>query len=330
MKDNSMRNLLVKLAAAAALSAVPTVSALAHATLERPQAAPGSYKAVLRVPHGCDGKATHTVRVTIPEGYIDVKPMPKPGWELAIEKGAYDHAYKLHGSEVTEGAKTVTWSGGRLDDAHYDEFVLSGTLAPSVAGSTLHFPATQLCDGGEVSWNEIAAPGQNPHELAHPAPSVTVAQADGAEAGHDGHGGHGDHAATEAIHAGDLAITAAWARAMLPGQPAGGGYLTIANGGAAADRLVGAESSAAGKVEIHTMSVVNDVMTMRPVEGGLEIPAGATVELKPGGFHVMFLQVSEPFREGATVPVTLVFEKAGRVEVPFPVRAASGGGGHQH
>jgi len=75
---------------------------------------------------------------------------------------------------------------------------------------------------------------------------------------------------------------------------------------------------------------VNDVMTMRPVEGGLEIPAGATVELKPGCFHVMFLQVSEPFREGATVPVTLVFEKAGRVEVPFPVRAASGGGGHQH
>ena len=329
MKDNSMRKLLVNLVAAATLTAIPTFAAHAHATLERSQAAPGSYKAVLRVPHGCDGKATHTVRITVPEGYIDVKPMPKAGWDVAIEKGAYDHAYKLHGSEVTEGAKTVTWSGGRLDDAHYDEFVLSGTLDASVAGSTLHFPATQLCDGGEVSWNEIPASGQNPHGLAHPAPSVSVAAANGMGGDHGGHGDHGDHAAAEAIHAGDLAISAAWARAMLPGQPAGGGYLTITNGGAAADKLVGAESPAAGKVEIHTMSVVNDVMTMRPVEDGLEIPAGATVELKPGGFHVMFMQVSEPFKEGATVPVTLVFEKAGRVEVPFPVRAASGGG-HQH
>jgi len=152
--------------------------------------------------------------------------------------------------------------------------------------------------------------------FAQPAPSATTAPA-------DSHAGHAD-----TVHAGDLAISAAWTRAMLPGQPAGGGYLTIANGGAVADRLTAAESPAAGKVEIHTMSVVNDVMTMRPVEGGLEIPAGGTVELKPGGLHVMFMQVTEPFREGGTVPVTLVFEKAGRVEVPFPVRPA--GGGHQH
>jgi len=153
--------------------------------------------------------------------------------------------------------------------------------------------------------------------LAQPAPAA------------NGH--HGGHADATAVHAGDLAIDAAWVRAMLPGQPAGGGYLTVTNGGAAADRLIGVESPAAGKVEIHTMSVVNDVMAMRPVEGGLEIPAGGTVELKPGGFHVMFMQVARPFAEGATVPVTLVFEKAGRVDVPFPVRAAAGGGDdHKH
>ena len=94
------------------------------------------------------------------------------------------------------------------------------------------------------------------------------------------------------VMAGDLEISAYRAKAMLPGQPVGGGYLSIANKGTAADRLVAATSPSAGMVEIHTMEIVNDVMTMRPVEGGLEIPAGATVELKPGGTHLMFMAVT--------------------------------------
>lgn len=122
------------------------------------------------------------------------------------------------------------------------------------------------------------------------------------------------------VTAGKLEISEAWARAMLPGQPAGGGFLTITNKGGEPDRLVGASSPAAGKVEVHTMEVVNDVMTMRPVQGGLEIPAGATVELKPGGLHLMFMKVSEPFKDGGTVPVSLEFEKAGAVEVVLAVR----------
>ena len=69
------------------------------------------------------------------------------------------------------------------------------------------------------------------------------------------------------------------------------------------------------------MEMVNDVMTMRPVEGGLEIPAGATVELKPGGTHLMFMMVTEPFKEGGEVPVTLEFEKAGKVDLELPVDA---------
>ncbi len=121
---------------------------------------------------------------------------------------------------------------------------------------------------------------------------------------------------------GSLEISHAWARAMLPNQPAGAGYLVIANSGAEPDRLVGASSPAAGKVEIHTMSVVDDVMVMRPVEGGLEIPAGKTVTLEPGGLHVMFMQVTDPFRDGGTVPVTLEFEKAGPVDLELPVRKA--------
>jgi copper(I)-binding protein len=126
------------------------------------------------------------------------------------------------------------------------------------------------------------------------------------------------------VVAGDLEIGAYRAKAMLPGQPVGGGYLTIANKGAAPDRLMAVTSPSAGMVEIHVMEMVNDVMTMRPVEGGLEIPAGATVELKPGGTHLMFMMVTEPFKEGGEVPVTLEFEKAGKVELKLPVIGLGG------
>jgi copper(I)-binding protein len=126
------------------------------------------------------------------------------------------------------------------------------------------------------------------------------------------------------VISGDLTITAYRAKAMLPGQPTGGGFLTIANKGSSADRLLSVSSPSAGMVEIHTMEVTNDVMTMRPVEGGLEIPAGKTVELKPGGTHLMFMQVKEPFKKGGEVPVTLEFEKAGKVEIVFPVVGLGG------
>jgi copper(I)-binding protein len=122
------------------------------------------------------------------------------------------------------------------------------------------------------------------------------------------------------VTVGNIEISAGWARAMLPGQPTGGGYLTIANKGAEDDRLVSAASPVAAKVEVHTMEVVNDVMVMRQVEGGLAIPAGAAVELKPGGLHLMFMRVSTPFKDGESVPLSLDFEKAGKVDVVLPVR----------
>lgn len=128
-----------------------------------------------------------------------------------------------------------------------------------------------------------------------------------------------------AVKAGDLTLSGGWLRAMLPGQPAGGGYVVITNAGGSADRLVSVSTAAAGKSELHMMEMKNDVMVMRPVEGGIEIPAGATVELKPGSLHLMFVQVKQPFKEGSTVPVTLEFEKAGKVELAMPVKAASGG-----
>lgn len=128
------------------------------------------------------------------------------------------------------------------------------------------------------------------------------------------------------VSVGDLEITSGWVRAMLPGQPAGGGFFIVTNKGTSADRLIAGSTQTAGRVEIHTMEIVNDVMVMRPVEGGLEIPAGATVELKPGGLHIMFMEVAEPYQEGATVPVTLEFEKAGKVDLQLPVLKGQGGG----
>ena len=123
----------------------------------------------------------------------------------------------------------------------------------------------------------------------------------------------------------DLELGDPWTRVMQPGQQAGGGFVAITNRGEEADRLVHASSSRAARTEIHSMEIVNDVMTMRPVEGGLEIAAGETLSLQPGGYHVMFIGVAEPFQEGESVPVTLEFEDAGRVELEFEVRSMAHG-----
>lgn len=133
------------------------------------------------------------------------------------------------------------------------------------------------------------------------------------------------------IKVGDLELTGIWARAMLPGQRAGGGFVTIKNTGAEADRLVSVATDAAGKSEIHEMAVIDGVMKMRPLADGLVIGAGETVELMPGGYHLMFMNVPEPFAEGTTIKVTLTFERAGTVDLELPVMPADAKGMmHKH
>jgi uncharacterized protein YcnI len=158
------------------LALAPASPALAHVTLAVPTATPGtSYKAVLRVPHGCDGAATTGIRVQIPEGYIAVKPMPKPGWTIAIKTGTYAQTYQLFGSAVTSGVTEIDWTGGNLPDAYYDEFVMSGQIGGTLtAGSKLYFPVVQECGTAVERWIMIPADGQAADDLKTPAPALTL------------------------------------------------------------------------------------------------------------------------------------------------------------
>ncbi len=133
--------------------------------------------------------------------------------------------------------------------------------------------------------------------------------------------------------AGDLHIIHPWARATPPGAPAGGGFVTIVNNGGADDRLLGVASPIAGRAELHSMEVTDGIMKMRPVPDGISILAGQTVALEPGGYHIMFLDLTGPIEEGARVPLTLTFEKAGAVEVEMavaPPGAPASAAGHDH
>ena len=120
---------------------------------------------------------------------------------------------------------------------------------------------------------------------------------------------------------GALEISQPWTRATPPTAPTGGGFLTVTNKGTTPDRLVAVRSPASDKVEVHEMKMDGNVMRMREVEKGLEIPAGATVTLKPGGFHIMFMGLKAPFAKDTKVPLTLVFEKAGSLDVELAVEA---------
>ena len=132
-------------------------AASAHVTLERQEAPVGaSYKAVLRVPHGCAGSPTTAIRVRLPVGIIGVKPMPKPGWQLNTVTGRYQKPYTLRGAPVNEGVTEISWSGGKLADAHYDEFVFTGVIAEELAGTpVIYFPVVQECEKGVHRWIEI-------------------------------------------------------------------------------------------------------------------------------------------------------------------------------
>jgi len=211
---------------------------------------------------------------------------------------------------MTEGVRQITWSGGDLHDDWYDEFTFRGSLCKDAAPGPIYFPTVQLCEGAEEAWTDTSGATDVPN----PAPKLTLV----AGAAVDEHAGH--MMASE-IKLGDLTISAPFARATLPNAPVAGGFMTITNSGSADDTLIGATSDIAGVMQVHEMVMEGDTMKMRELAGGLAIPAGATVELKPGGFHIMFMDLKGALVEGESVNVTLTFEHAGSVEIPLVVGA---------
>ncbi|WP_134678845.1 DUF1775 domain-containing protein [Paracoccus ravus] len=312
---------------AATLSAATLLSvgpARAHATLETAEAAVGSsYRAVIRIGHGCDGKPTKTLRVQLPEGFYSAKPMPKPGWTIKTVTGNYARPFDDHGRQVRQGVREIIWSGGDLPDDFYDEFVFRGTVGPDlVPGSTIYFPTIQECGMAKAAWIDVTGAA----EADNPAPALRLTEAKAPAHAH-GHHDSASHPAAE-TRVGEIVVSDAYSRATPPGAPVGGAYLTLTNAGADPDRLIGASTPLAGRVEIHEMAMEGEVMRMRKLDDGLVLPAGESVALQPGGFHLMLFDLKEPLVEGATLEMELEFEHAGIAQISLTVGPMNAGGGH--
>lgn len=125
---------------------------------------------------------------------------------------------------------------------------------------------------------------------------------------------------------GPLTVVHPWSRATAPSQKTGGVFLRIENAGGEPDRLIGVETEIADTASLHAMIRDGDVMKMRPLEGGVEVPANGHVVLAPGGRHVMLIGLREQLIKASTVPLTLIFERAGRLEIEAVVEAAGSRG----
>lgn len=207
----------------------------------------------------------------------------------------------------------------------------SGSTAlglPSVtAAETINWRDESMAWRDEtMAWREMAFHGAPRCTLA-PGPSqLTIAEAHAAEAhATEAHatGAHAAEATTPkaAYQVGSLVVTRLWSRPTFGAARLTAGYLRIANTGTEPDRLIGGFTAIAGELEIHASEVTDGVSRMRPLREGVEIPAGDTIELGPGGKHLMFARLTAPVAQGESFAATLVFEKAGSVVVEFAVRS---------
>lgn len=169
-----IRNLFGAALAATTLTAF-AAPVMAHVTLDTKEAAANTtVRLALRVPHGCGEEATHTFRVQIPAGFVNVKPMAKPGWEIEAVQGDYAAPVTHRDNQITSGVTEMVWSGGDLPSDFYDEFILRGAVASSVEpGTRLFFAAVQECANGEAAWIDTSGN----HDVDGPAPFLTVIEA---------------------------------------------------------------------------------------------------------------------------------------------------------
>ena len=293
---------LKHLAACALLSG--TGVALAHVTLPPGGGtAGGDYEAVFRVGHACKGaKSTTGITVRLPKGFGFTDAQARKGWKLDIQKPTGDGGGEVRWT--AESAQTALPGNERA------EFIVSGKL-PLTPGA-LWFKVLQTCDTGSADWAQVPASGVSTEGLESPAARLDVL-APGAAA---------------------VDVRDAWIRASVPGQSGTGAFMKLS--APSGTRLVGASTPAAGVAEVHEMKMEGDTMRMRAA-GTLDLPARQTVELKPGGYHLMLMDLKKALTKDSTVPLTLYFEDAnGRKsskELDVPVlagAAAPAGSEHKH
>ncbi len=218
------------------------------------------------------------------------------------------------GWSLARRGSDITWTASSRQSAlpanARGEFVIDARL-PATPGP-LWLKVQQTCEQGRVDWSQLPASGTSVAGLKTPAVLLQVQ--------------------APAV----VKVEQAWVRPSVPGQQGTGGYMTLT--AREAQRLVGAASPVAGVAEIHEMKMDGDVMTMKPV-AALDLPAGKTVELKPGGLHLMLMDLKQPLAAGSSVPLTLVFKDSRgverRVETQLQVGHAAPGGsaaspGHKH
>jgi uncharacterized protein YcnI len=162
--------------------------ARAHVTLDVPQAVTGeSFKAIFRIGHGCDGKATQALTVRVPAGFHQAKPMPKAGWQVDVRRAPLATPFESRGTTIREDVVEVTWRATTRDswlrDDEYDEFTLRGQVAAQPG--VVWFTASQQCDGVRMEWSEVPASGADAHGLKAPAvPLKVLPSIDDPHAGH--------------------------------------------------------------------------------------------------------------------------------------------------
>jgi copper(I)-binding protein len=290
--------------AACAMLAIASTTAFAHVTLPRGGATVGSdYNAAFRVGHACEGaKATTGLAVRLPKGFVLSDAQARKGWKLDVQKNAGEGEVRW----TAESPQTALPASERA------EFVLRGKL-PATPGP-LWFKVLQTCDVGSIDWAEVPASGNSTAGLKAPAARLDVVA---------------QGVATVDVRDG-------WVRQSVPGQSGTGAFMKLTAPTGA--KLVGISTPAAGVAEVHEMKMEGDTMKMRELPGGLDLPAGQTVELKPGGYHVMMMDLKQALTKGGTVPMTLRFEDAKglktSLEVKLPVGAPDGADAaapaHQH
>jgi hypothetical protein len=275
----------------------------AHIALSQTRFESGAnFAAFFKIEHGCDGSPTISLRVQIPDGVLVLETPDKPGWTLSAERVPLSQPVRTERGEMRQRVVSVTWRG-KLDAKAADQFGLFVKL-PATTGP-LYFPAIQQCERGETRWTDIPARGQAWRDVPHPAPVVELVAA----------------AATHYM-AGSIMIDQPWSPATPPGAKTAAAYMTIMNHGSTADTLLGGSTPVAATLEIHETSTTGGVMSMRAVPRGLTVPAGSTVSMIPrAGYHFMLTGLKAPLKQGARIPATLNFAKAGAVNVEFVVAA---------